>query len=97
MSYDNAKFDLHHKYCLKLNATIGICVFFSKAENAYRNGQYFSLIIKFSAIKFSIHYFLTHLSLVSFLWDIGKQCRPRTWLLIRDSTVCLQNVLLKFE
>ena len=39
---------------------------------------------------------LIHLSLASFLWDIGKQCRPRsdarTRRLIRVFTVCLQNL-----
>ena len=42
---------------------------------------------------------LTQISLASFLLDIGKQCRPSSALqrLIRLSTVCLQNVLLRFE
>ena len=35
---------------------------------------------------------LTHISLASFLWDIG-----RTWRLTRVSTVCLKYVLLIFE
>ena len=39
---------------------------------------------------------LTHISLVSFLWDIGKQRIPRSDL-IRVSTICSKNVLLEFE
>ena len=31
------------------------------------------------------------------LWDIGKACKPRMPRLIRFSTVCVQNVLLKLE
>ena len=38
---------------------------------------------------------LTHIRLASFIWDIGKQ--HRTERLIKVSTICLQNVLLKFE
>ena len=41
---------------------------------------------------------LTHISLLSFLWYLGKQRRPRsdaTFYLIRVSTVCSQNVLLE--
>ena len=45
---------------------------------------------------------VNHISLASFLWDIGNQCIPKsdaaeTRRLIRISTVCLQNVILKFE
>ena len=51
---------------------------------------------------------LTHIRLVSFLWDIGKQSRPDQTPqngasdqgmrhLISASTVCLQNVQLKFK
>ena len=47
---------------------------------------------------------LVHMSLVSFLWDLGKQCRPRSDIADASdvasdqvTTVCLQNVLLKFE
>ena len=44
---------------------------------------------------------LTCFKLEPFLWDIGKQYRPRSDVrigsLIRVVTVCLQNVLLEFE
>ena len=45
---------------------------------------------------------LTHISLSSFLWDIGKQSKTRSddakkRRLIRFSTICLQNILSKFE
>ena len=40
---------------------------------------------------------LTHISLASFLWDIGKVVQTQIRLLIRVCTICLQNVLLKFE
>ena len=36
-------------------------------------------------------------SLVDLLWNLGKQCRTRSDTTQCDSTVCLQNVPLKFE
>ena len=41
------------------------------------------------------HAQLTHISLASFLLDIGKQCKMRH--LIRFSTVCKQKFLFKLE
>ena len=31
-----------------------------------------------AAFYLGLHCLLTHISLASFLWDIGKQCRPRS-------------------
>ena len=40
---------------------------------------------------------LTHFSQSSYLWDMGKQCRPRSDTAYADQdlhTVCIKNVLL---
>ena len=62
---------------------------------------YFSTIQTSVTSLFSFHFdwvcgrlhSFTHLNLASFLWYMGKHCR----MLNRVSTVCLQNVLLRFE
>ena len=42
------------------------------------------------AISHHLKVGLAHISLASFLWDIGKQCRPRS-----DATECLHCVCLQ--
>ena len=53
----------------------------------------FITLIQIAIYFFIYHYFIS----LGLLWDIDKQCRPRMWRLISVSTVCLQNLLLKFE
>ena len=50
-----------------------------------------------SRIIFSGYKFFTHISLAAFLWDIGKQRRPRSDAVEPVPTVCSQTVLLEFE
>ena len=49
-------------------------------------------------MDFSLRYLLTHISLVGHRQTAQTQIRCQiTWRLIRVSTVCLRNVLLKFN
>ena len=64
----------------------------------FRNKILFKLRIEFQApVEYGIAWILTNISMASCFWDIGKQHNRISDANIRVSTVCLQNVLLKFK
>ena len=64
----------------------------SDINNWYNGGSNW-----FSINNINLWSVLTHISLASHFWDIGKQCRPRTRRLIRVYTVCSQDFYQKYD